>query len=59
MTQRPLRLAIPLACVIAAALSAAPAQAGTFRLRSCMAARGEGYDSAAFAGARSSARMTI
>src|SRR3954467_13024784 len=46
-------------CLVASAVGAQAAEAGSFRLRSCMAARGEGYDSAAFAGSRSSARMTI
>src|SRR5215211_4847666 len=54
-----LRTAILLASVGVAIVAAEPAHAGVFQLRSCMAARTEGYDSGAFAGSRSSARMTI
>src|SRR5215211_4729353 len=54
-----LRTAILLASVGVAIVAAEPAHAGVFQLRSCMAARTEGYDSGAFAAARSSSRMVI
>ena len=57
--RRGVRSAIVLASVVVAVVAAEPAAAGTFQLRSCMAAKAEDYDSGAFAGTRSSRRMTI
>jgi len=50
---------IPVAALMATALAVESASAGTFELRSCMAAKAEDYDSGAFAAARSSSRMVI
>jgi hypothetical protein len=52
-------LALTLAAVVACLAAAESATAGAFQLKSCMAAKVEGYDSAAFAGARSSKRMVL
>ncbi len=48
-----------LTCALAMALGAQTAHAGAFQLRSCMAAKAENYDSAAFAATRSSSRMIV
>ena len=59
MNRGAFRALVGLACAGALTIGADSAQAGFFQLRSCMAAKAEGYDSGAFSAARSSSRMVV